>query len=454
MRNYNTDLCLRARMIYNKEILRLAVPSIVQNVTVPLLGLVDLAIVGHMGATSYIAAVSIGTMIFNVMYWLLGFLRMGTSGMTAQALGRRDLWAVVSHLRQGLLVGLSIALCFIVLQLPLRSLALFTMLPDAQSAVGGGEAMLAQHVTTYFNICIWGAPAMLCLYVLNGWYIGMQNTRVPMVVAIVQNVVNILVSLCLVYGFGMKIAGVATGTLVAQWTGLVVSLLLCKRFYGRLSAYWKDPSGRRHGVSMGRFFAVNRDIFLRTVCMVGVNLFFTVAGSWQGEVILAVNTLLMTLFMLFSYFMDGFAFAGEALAGRFYGARNFEAFRTVCRELFVWGGGMIVLFTALYAFGGTPFLHLLTDDEAVIAASEPYFWWAVLVPLTGMAAFVYDGIFIGITAARGMLVSCAIATAAFFGLYFVLFPMFGNHALWIALLVYLALRGIVQAGWMRIQKEP
>ena len=232
---------------HNREILRLALPSIVQNVTVPLLGLVDLAIVGHMGATSYIAAVSIGSMIFNVMYWLLGFLRMGTSGLTSQALGRRNFPEVMLQLRQALTVALLLALCFLVAQPLIRFIALRTMLPD----VSVSQASLASEVTTYFNICIWGAPAMLSLYVLTGWFIGMQNTRIPMVVAIVQNIVNMLLSFTLVYVFGMGIDGVATGTLVAQWCGLAMAVVMWKRNYGRLRTY---DTLRQSWHGMRRFF--------------------------------------------------------------------------------------------------------------------------------------------------------------------------------------------------------
>ncbi len=426
----------------DREILRLALPSIIQNVTVPLLGLVDLAIVGHMGSTSYIAAVSVGTMVFNVMYWLLGFLRMGTSGMTSQALGRRDFPSLSAIFSQALFIGLAIALLFIVLQVPLRWIALHVMLPASEFSVLAPR--LTAYVTTYFNICIWGAPAVLCLYGLTGWFIGMQNTRLPMFIAVGQNVINIFASLLLVYGFGMKIEGVALGTLVAQWSGLLLALALWRHYYGR---HFPLSARSRH-FSYRKFFAINRDIFLRTVCLVAVNLFFTAAGSRQGELILSVNTLLMTLFMLFSYVMDGFAYAGEGLCGKYYGAHNGEAFRKVVRRLFVWGGVMVLLFTSVYVLGGERFLGLLTNEHEVVLAARPFFWWAVLVPAAGVAAFIFDGVFIGITATRGMLVSSAIAATAFFVISILSFPFIDNHSLWLALLIYLILRGTVQAIYL------
>lgn len=422
--------------VRDRQIFHIALPSIISNITVPLLGLVDLTIAGHLGQASYIGAIAVGSMIFNVIYWIFGFLRMGSSGMTSQALGRRDLSEVMRILLRAMVVGFLIALCFVVFQIPLRWIALEIMHPSA-----GIRTLTA----TYFNICIWGAPAMLCLYGLTGWFIGMQNTRVPMMVSIFQNVVNIIASLLFVYGFGMKIAGIALGTLIAQWSGFLIAGFLWLKHYSRLSIYfdrnWQVVFGRK---AMSKFFTVNRDIFLRTLFLVAVNLFFTSAGAHQGDMILAVNTLLMTLFTLFSYVMDGFAFAGEALSGKYYGGKNREAFDDVCHRLYIWGGAMVIVFTLVYALGGNAFLSLLTNDESVIAAANEYFWWAVAIPVAGVAAFIYDGIFIGMTATRGMLVSSAIASIVFFALFFVLRPLMFNHALWLSFIVYLAIRGLIQ----------
>ncbi len=425
-------------MNHHGEILRLAVPSIISNITVPLLGLVDVAIAGHIGDASYIGAIAIGSMIFNVIYWLFGFLRMGTSGMTSQAVGRNDHAEQLRLLLRSLGISLGVALMMIVLQLPLRHLALYVMNTPTD---------IQPLVTTYFNIVVWGAIPMLGLYALTGWFIGMQDTRTPMFVAITQNVVNIIASLVLVFGLGLRIEGVAAGTLIAQWSGFLLSVWLAKRKTVGLtnvvghSLTWRDVFAIH---SMGRFFRVNQDIFLRTLFLVGVNLFFTSAGARHGTMILAVNTLLMILFTLFSYVMDGFAYAGEALAGKYYGAQNYEAFRTVVGNLFVWGVLSVFLFTVVYVLGGTSFLSLLTDDTKVVEASSEYLPWAYLIPITGVAAFIFDGVFIGITASRGMLISSAIAAVCFFVVYFLLSPFMGNHALWLAFLVFLSMRGIVQ----------
>lgn len=417
-----------------KQVFKLALPSIISNITVPLLGIIDLTIVGHMGDVIYIGAIAIGTMIFNVLYWLFGFLRMGTSGMTSQALGRRDLTEAMRLLVRSLTISTAIAATFIVFQLPIRWMALSIMQPTEQ---------IAEQAAIYFSICIWGAPAMLGLYGLTGWFIGMQNTRTPMLVSIFQNIVNIVASVTFVFGFGMKIQGVALGTLTAQWTGFLLALYCWKRYYGRLAEYnWKDDLFKRS--TMVRFFAVNRDIFIRTLFLVAVNFFFISAGSRQGAIILSVNTLLMTLFTLFSYVMDGFAYAGEALSGKYYSAANKLAFDRVYNSLFAWGAIMAVVFTLVYAVGGNGFLMLLTNEAVVVQSAEAYFWWAVMIPIVSVSAFVYDGIFIGLTATRGMLVSSVVSALVFFGLYLALQSYWGNHALWLAFIVYLGLRGGIQ----------
>ena len=452
---------------WNKEILRLAVPSIVTNVTVPLLGLVDLAIVGHIGNETMIGAIAVGSMIFNVMYWLMGFLRMGTSGMAAQEYGAQQngttvplsFWSGVGG--RALRLALMIAAGMLLLQVPLRWLSLWLMGPSAE---------VAALVRAYFNICIWGAPAMLSLYVMTGWFIGMQDTRTPMVVSITQNIINIVASLVLVFGFKMQIEGVALGTLIAQWSGAVMAWGNLPRplqrrggprglqFFIKQTFNRKDlpsfggagggsPLGGQGGgssFSSSSFFHANFDLFLRTICLVAVNLFFTSAGARQGDMLLSVNTLLMTFFTLFSYVMDGLANAGEALCGKYDGSTSLQSLLAVIRHLFRWGWLMVVLFTAVYALGGRGFLSLLTDEASVVDAAMEYLPWALLIPMAGMAAFVYDGIFIGLLKTRGMLVASAVATVVFFGLYFVLFPLWGNHALWLALIVYLALRGLVQ----------
>lgn len=400
----------------NRKILQLAIPSIVSNITVPLLGLVDVAIVGHLGSASYIGAIAVGGMLFNMIYWIFGFLRMGTSGMTAQVYGKRDLTEVVRTLLRTVGVGLLISLGLWILQSPILRGAF--VLIDATEEV-------KRWASLYFNICIWGAPAILGLYGFAGWFIGMQNSRFPMFIAITQNIVNIAASLCFVFVLGMKVEGVALGTLIAQYAGLFMAFALWLKYYGRLKAYI-DWNGLWGGEEMRRFFSVNSDIFFRTLCLVAVTTFFTSTGARQGDVILAVNTLLMQLFTLFSYIMDGFAYAGEALAGRFIGAKNDVGLRRCIRLLFLWGIGLSLSFTILYAFLGRDFLGLLTNDTSVIEASGDYFYWVLAIPLCGFSAFLWDGIFIGATATRQMLYSMLVASATFFIIYYLFYRSMGN----------------------------
>ena len=426
----------------NRKILQLAIPSIVSNITVPLLGLVDVAIVGHLGSASYIGAIAVGGMLFNMIYWIFGFLRMGTSGMTAQVYGKRDLTEVVRTLLRAVGVGLLISLGLWILQSPILRGAF--VLIDATEEV-------KRWASLYFNICIWGAPAILGLYGFAGWFIGMQNSRFPMFIAITQNIVNIAASLCFVFVLGMKVDGVALGTLIAQYAGLFMAFALWLKYYGRLKAYI-DWNGLWGGEEMRRFFSVNSDIFFRTLCLVAVTTFFTSTGARQGDVILAVNTLLMQLFTLFSYIMDGFAYAGEALAGRFIGAKNDVGLRRCIRLLFLWGIGLSLSFTILYAFLGRDFLGLLTNDTSVIEASGDYFYWVLAIPLCGFSAFLWDGIFIGATATRQMLYSMLVASATFFIIYYLFYRSMGNHALWMAFLGYLSLRGGMQWILWRYRK--
>lgn len=417
-----------------KKILQLAIPSIISNITVPLLGLIDVAIVGHLGAASYIGAIAVGGMLFNVVYWIFGFLRMGTSGMTSQAYGKRDLPEVIRILVRSVGVGLLISLFLILFQYPLLKMA-FTLIEATEE--------VRRLAAVYFSICVWGAPAVLGLYGFSGWFIGMQNSRFPMFIAITQNVVNIVASLCFVFFLRMKVEGVALGTLVAQYAGFFIAIILWSCYYGRLKVYF-DCVGLWNSESMKRFFTVNRDIFFRTVCLVSVSTYFTSTGAKQGEVVLAVNTLLMQLFTLFSYIMDGFAYAGEALSGRLIGARNHHGLHKCIRLLFLWGISLSLFFTILYGLSGREFLGLLTNDSLVIEASGDYFYWVLAIPLCGFSAFLWDGIFIGATATRQMLYSMIVASVSFFMIYQLAYDFWGNHALWLAFLTYLALRGLMQ----------
>ncbi len=395
--------------------------------------MVDVAIVGHIGNASYIAAIALATMVFNLIYWGFGFLRAGISGLTAQAYGSGDKTEYLRILVRGLAIALTAACCLILLQYPIGWISQKLIHSSTQSI----ELML-----TYFYIRIWAAPATLSLYVLKGWFIGMQDAKTPMWIAILLNLINIACSLLFVFGFHAGIAGVAWGTVIAQYSGLAMALFMWFRHYGHLR---RDIRIREslHLSEMVRFFRVNADIFLRSICLILVFTFIPYISAEMGDEILAANTLLMQLFTLLSYIMDGFAYAGESLVGRYTGAQDEKSLREVVRRLLLWGVGTAVLFTLLYATCGEWILRILTNDQTVIDTAMQYFIWTILVPFTGFAAFIYDGIYIGATASAAMRNTMFLSTAAFFLFYFILRGPLGNDGLWIAFLIFLTLRGFI-----------
>ena len=415
----------------NREILALAIPSIITNITTPLLALMDVVIVGHMGSPVYIAAIAVGGTMFNMLYWLFAFLRMGSSGLTAQAHGANDDGRCNQVLIRGLLVGLCASGLIIFLHKPICQLALDFM------EVTGETRLFAVR---YFSILVWGAPAVLCTYSLSGWFLGLKNAKAPMWVSFIINLSNIVVSLTLVLLFNQKIEGVASGTLIAQWVGFLIGIIIAIRKYHpsipRLSLIVDSTEIRR-------FFSINTDIFLRTLCLITVTAWFTRVGSQQGTIILAVNTLLMQFFILFSYFMDGFAFAGESLCGNFIGAADSSNLRKCINALFGWSVTMALLFSIIYLCGGDLLLGIMTADKAVIESSKEFYYWVVAIPFAGFASFTWDGIFIGATQTRYMLLSMAVSTVVYFAVYHALFPLMGNHGLWLAFICYLSVRGIV-----------
>ena len=439
----------------NREILRIALPSIAQNVTIPLLGLIDTAISGHLGGADYIGAVAVGGMIFNLLYWLCGFLRMSTGGLTAQAFGRVARDELAALLIRALRMGLLISLGIIILQVPLGYVALrfFDVTPEIE-----------QLTRLYYRILVWGAPAVLMNYGLAGWFLGCQNARTPMTVAILQNILNILLSLFFVVILGWRVEGIAAGTLIAQWAGLLMYLLApvpkevretpAASRTSTLSYVLRIPGGTKaalrtlRGSRVGQGGNVEFTLFLRTLCMVSVQMFFTRLGAAQGATILAANAILMQFYLLFSYFMDGFAYAGEAVGGKYFGASDRLSFRRLMRHLFAWGAGITLAFTLLYYFEGTQLLRLLTDDADVVAAAAEYIPLASLIPLCGLAAFLYDGLCIGTTSTRLMLASVAAGMLTFFAI--ALLPAsLTNSLLWTAMLAFLLVRGIVQGIFFR-----
>lgn len=422
------------------EIFKLAIPSIVANLTTPLLALVDLAIVGHFGSATYIGAIALGGTIFSSLYWVFAFLRMGTSGTVAQAYGRNDIATMALNLYRPMSIAMIFGLLIIALNVPLGNLLI--------GFVSDGDAS-EMPAMIYYSILVYGAPATLGMYVVNGYLIGTHNSRAAMWLSISINVVNIATSLTTVYLFNQGIAGIACGTLTAQWFGFLVGIIYILR---------RDHPQR---ISLNRlikakgwhkFLTLNFNIFLRTLCLVAVTVWFTRAGAMQSDLILAVNALLMQLFMIFSYFMDGFAYAGEAVVGKYVGASDRQQLLRAVRTLLYIGLSVAAIFTLTYLLFDNDILSLLTSDPDVLYKSNDYTHWAVMIPLVSFAAFVFDGIYVGATRSGAMLMTVGSGMIVFFTLWLLLTATLKNHGLWIAFLAYLAVRSLSSLIiWARIR---
>lgn len=420
----------------NKQILRLAIPNIITNITVPLLGMVDTAIVGHLqngDGVDYIGAIAVGTMIFNIIYWNFGFLRMGTSGFTAQAYGAKDKEEQANILLRACFIAIVAAFLLIIFQKPIGKLSL--MLIENKNSVGA-------LALSYFSVRIWAAPATLSMYALKGWLIGMQDSKNPMWISIIINLLNIIFSFVLVFYFNMSIKGVALGTVIAQYGGLITTLLIWRKKYKEIAKYFNVKKALSLE-KMKLFFKINSDIFLRTLCLIIVTSYFTIASTKMPYPTLAMNTLLMQFFTLFSYFMDGFAYAAESLCGKAKGENNYPQLQAFVKRFLFWGGVISILFIIIYALFGENILGIFTDNKDVIEYSKNYLHWILLIPITGFIAFLYDGILIGLTESVVMRNAIFISTAAFFLIFYLLSPYIGNNALWIAFLTYLLGRSLL-----------
>ena len=424
----------------NKEILRLAVPNILSNISVPLLSSVDTILMGSLSGL-HIGAVGLGAMIFNFVYWNFGFLRMGTTGITAQAYGSGNRSDIIHTLGRAFLIAGILSLLILLLQVPFESASL-TLMNVAPEQV--------DLVRTYFYIRIWGAPAALGMYAMLGWFFGMQNAVYPLLLTILINGINILVSWYLVAYQGMEIAGVAYGTVIAQYCGLAGAFALFLYKYGDYLQDFKQAALTRTE-ELGKFLRINRDIFLRTVALTLTFTFFYSQSSEEGALILAANTILMQFFNWMSYGVDGFAFAAESLVGKYAGRRNESDTQRAIRLSFGWGMAFALLYTLFFFFFGNALLRLFTDQTDVIATATPYLWWIIFIPLVSVPSFIWDGVFIGLTASAAMRNSMIIATAGFFVAFFLLEPGYANHGLWAAMYVYVILRGAVQ--WAMFQQK-
>lgn len=417
----------------NKEILKLAIPNIISNISVPLLSSVDTALMGQLSAL-HIGAVGVGSMIFNFIYWNFGFLRMGTTGITAQAYGKEAEKTMVITLGRALFIAGILAILIMVLQVPFGQFSFYLMnLSEAQLPL----------VETYFYIRIWAAPATLGLYALMGWYFGMQNAIYPLILTITINVVNIICSLIFIKYFGLEVAGVAYGTVIAQYVGLFLAVGLFFYKYRYLL-----PQLSREAIlkwaELKQFLSINSDIFIRTFCLTFAFGFFYSQSSVGGEKLLAVNVILLQFLNWMSYGVDGFAFATESLVGKYVGAKQQLQLNKSIRLSFLWALGLAGLYSLLYGVLGMYLVGLFSSQAEIIAATSPYLFWMILFPLLSTPCYIWDGIFIGLTASRAMRDSMLISLVIYLGIHYVLKVDYGNHGLWLALLIFMVARGIIQ----------
>ncbi|MDE5645111.1 MAG: MATE family efflux transporter [Muribaculaceae bacterium] len=437
-----------ARPPVGRRIIRIALPAIINNITVPLLGLCDTAVAGHLGNAVFLGAMSVGAMMLNVIFWLCGFLRMGTSGLTAQAFGAGDAPLGRDILRKSLMIAALISAAAIICRMPLLALLM---------RVVGADPGVSELAARYFMICIWGAPAQLGMMAVSGWFIGRQNTVVPMTVAIGVNVVNIALSLLLVFGMGFGFTGIAAGTLCAGWTGLAAALLFMRRELRAERQSRQAHRGQPQKARWSRFFSLNADLFFRSACIMGVSLAMTSVGARLGETALAANAVIMQFFLFFSYFMDGFAFAAEALVGKAAGAGDMAALRSSVGALLRTGAVMALIFLIIYFGGAGTITALLTDAAEVRDTVGSLNFWVTALPVVSVAAFIFDGIFIGLASTRPLLVTTVVAAAIFFMITFMLpFPgeLPEEGMLWCAFESYLLARGILLACvYVKIQRK-
>ncbi|MBQ0006824.1 MAG: MATE family efflux transporter [Alistipes sp.] len=416
----------------NRRILKLAIPSILANISVPLVGMADIAVAGRLGNAAAIGAIAVGSMLFDLLYWGFSFLRVGTGGLTAQAYGRRDLRETITHLTRGIATSAASAVLIIAIQWIFVEFAFLFI--DCTPEV---ESLSRQ----YFFIRVWAAPATLSLMAFKGWFIGMQNTVSPMIVDISVNVVNVAASIWLGLYTPMGFAGIALGTVIAQYSGLLLSIILLLVKYRDLFIHIDVRRDVRIS-EMKPYFKMNGDLFLRALCFMAIYCGYTTIAARFGDIQLAVSSIMMKLLMLYSYFTDGFAFAGEALVGRYIGANDHPSLTDSVKLIFKWCAGIVVLSTAVYAVGGEWLVRLMTNEQDVIQASRPFLIWLTLMPLFSCMAFVWDGIFIGATASTSIRNSMIWAVVAFYLVWFIFRSQTGIQTLYIAYFAHLIARDI------------
>ncbi len=421
----------------NKEILKLAVPNILANLSVPMLSFVDVALMGHLNDKSYILSIGFGVMIFNFIYWAFGFLRMGITGMTAQEVGRGDINESYRLLFRGLIIAFAGAVLLFLFKDILLQLSLYLI--DSNEAVN-------EQTTTYFDIRIYAAPATLGLYAFIGWFLGKQNATMAMVVTIAVNVLNVLISYYFVVYLSMETAGVAYGTLIAQYTGFGLAVILFILYY-RKDLIREAFQNIFEMTAIKKFLLVNSDILIRTLCLIFSLSFFKVMSVKEGDTIGAANILLLEFITIAAYGIDGFAFAAESISGKYFGAKDNLKFRKAVRLCFYWGFGLGLTYSLVYLVFGRNILEGLTDQTEVVELALDYLIWLVVFPVLSVVPFVWDGIYIGLTSSKAMRNTMLFSTFIIFvPSYYLLVDYWdwGNHGLWLAMTLFVLARGISQ----------
>lgn len=418
------------------QVWALAWPMMLSSISTPLMGLVDAAVMGHLPDSRYLAAVAVGATLFSTLFWGVGFLKAGTTGMAAQAVGRKDAQALCNLLWQALLVGGGIGLIFIIFQNVILQVSLWVLAPPLESV---------NQYQAYFGIRIWGAPAALMMLVLIGWFVGNHNTRVPLYLTLTTNVLNAILNLVLVVGFGLKADGVAWGTLISEYFGLAVGGYFLAQALRQNGARTQWSAMFSAG-AYRQFFAVNRDYFIRTLFLTGTFVFFTRQGALMGKDVLAANEILKTFLLIIALSLDGYAHAAEAIAGSAWAARRKDLFQACVRVVTLWAALTAMGLSVLFGLGGVLFLSVLTDLPSLLALSQEYLPWVVLLPLISVWSFVFDGIYVGMTQTRAMRNNMIFTVIlVFLPMWFLAQPL-GNHGLWLAMMGFFASRGL-GLGW-------
>lgn len=416
----------------NTQILRLTIPNIISNFSIPLLGAVDTALMGRMETDHYLGAVGIGGVIFSFIYWGFGFIRMASTGLTAQAYGKNDRAECGLLLQRSLSIGIIGSILLFLFQWVLAdiSFVLFKTGTDVEH--------LAR---TYFHIRILAAPATLCLHAFHGVFLGLQNAKYPMILTIVVNFINMVLNIVFVVKLGMKVEGVAYATVIAQYVGLILAIILCYHRYRDLFTTWNLKVILAFS-KLKRFLIISGDIFIRTLCLVFSFSFFTAKSAELSDTILAINTILLQYINLMSYAIDGLAFAAESMIGKYKGARDMRNLKRTTSQIFLWsfvfGGGVLLIFLLF----GKQLLHLFTDQSNLIKLAKPYLFWIIIAPVVNVAAYIWDGIYLGATATKPLRNTMIVSMLLFVFAMFLLFP-YGNHGLWGALTVLLITRGVI-----------